>query len=407
MNFLMYKRKGIPYLILFCVSLCVLGAGAIVKGPFISLDSDDLLRAGDKIISWVQMGEPSYAKLNELLLFPQYAISCTLISTAYMVRQETGVIVLNSVLFSLTVCLVFSVWCSIYGNWESWTGKRGFVVGAAVGLYIVFGLPDAFLWSYAVLTDIVFLFWVAMFVAATTQGLLRHSVYWWLLALFVALTAPFVRPTGFILPLLFLYALGLFWISSLVQNLRSLILVSLLTPAVFAFLVVPWLVIMEINAQPMVERLIPDFLEGHFLQSVYYFQNGTIISNRYEIELDTTASYLTVLYTIICRLGYYWIPLRFGELPYSLVHNIINLIYMILAVPMLYKGTRVLASHSRTFATIALFLIMVSYSYAILHSITLVSFDWRYQLPAMIPLWILFGCGVFATLGYNRHSKSG
>lgn len=92
------------------------------------------------------------------------------------------------------------------------------------GAYLIFGLPDVFLWSLAVLTDVLFLFWVTLFVFAITMGLRKQRLSWLILSIPIALCAPFVRPTGIIIPLLLCYAFIVFWYYNKFRFDRTLII---------------------------------------------------------------------------------------------------------------------------------------------------------------------------------------
>jgi hypothetical protein len=76
------------------------------------------------------------------------------------------------------------------------------------------------------------------------------------------------------------------------------------------------------------------------------------------------------------------------------MHNAVNLVYVVLTWPLAVVGAiRLLRADDPLRRMTGLFLLMVAYSYALLHSVTLVSYDWRYQLPAIVPYWVLAGCG--------------
>lgn len=396
----MRKTNRIIIIIIFCASIVLLFSGWVIKGTYIGSDTKLYLLTGEQIIDWIATAEPDIHQLNELKYFPYYTISSVILSAVHrsLNMGEAGVMAVNWTLFSVAACLVFWTWLNIYAfRGEAW-GRPGLIAGVIGGLYIIFGLPDGFLWSYAVLTDTIFLFWVSVFVVSTTMGLLGGSRYWWVVSLIAAVSAPFVRPPGLLLPFLCLYALGLHRLCVKRGKVGTVVLISLVIPGGVAFVVIPWLVLMKINGDPLADALIPDFLNTYFSWAADSFVKGIVVRTRVELDLDSLPGYIEIVRMIIHRLGYYWIPIRLGERPYSLIHNIVNTVYIMAALPLLFLGIRDLIRKGRRCALAGLFLIMVAYSYALFHATTLVSFDWRYQLPGMVPFWILAGCGWYAIL---------
>lgn len=398
---------------LFCISLMLLLAGAWVRGVYLASDSDAFLYAGQRFIEGIAAGGPAFEGIRDAKLFPHYFISSMLLSGIYRYLDAgvIGVAVFNSILFSLIVCMVFSIWETVCGDRVRGRADGAFVLGAAGGLYIIFGLPDVFLWSYFVLTDTIFLFWITGFTFCIVKGLLEQRRSMWVLGFLMCITAPFVRPTGIIVPVIYLYALYLNFGPGIRSHFRTVVVISVLAPAFFVFFVVPWLVLMAVNDAAAVDTLIPEAIRRHFFQAVHFFKEGVIISTRLEVDSSAPLSYFDIVQSICYRLGYYWVPIRLGERPYSTVHNLVNTLYIIIAWPLLAAGIWRLLNAGRDCMLALLFLVMVAYSYALLHSVTLVSFDWRYQLPAMVPFWILAGCGFYSVLGYmagmHRRNRAG
>lgn len=385
----------------YCIGLVLLLAGAVIRGPFIGRDTDDYLIAGAEIIGWLTSGAPSLEHVNDLFVIPHYLIATFYLYGIhdYLGLGEWGVVVVNSMLFSLLVAMVFSLWLSVC-ELKSCTWSNGSVfAGLAGGLYIVFGLPDGFLWSYGVLTDTLFLFWVGAFVYFTVMALFEGRRAMWLAAVVMALTAPLVRPTGLIVPLLFLFAVAIHTVPAVRRHPAITAALSLVLPALMVFAVVPWLVLMEVSPEADARRFVPDFLMGPFLQSVYFFKNGVIVAHRVELDWSGALSYMDILKAIVYRLVYYWVPVRSGGSAYSALHNIVNVAYMAVALPLLVRGIWRLFDASAAHRSVLLFLVMVAFGYALQHAVTLVAFDWRYQVPAMVPLWVLVGCGFYDILG--------
>lgn len=393
----------------FGMSMALLLAGAVVKGPFIGRDTDDYLLLGPELVGWLSSGEPSFEQIRELFVFPHYLIATFYLYGIhdYLRLGEWGVVVVNSLLFSLLVAMLFSLWLRMCGLTIRAWGAGSLATSLAGGLYIVFGLPDGFLWSYGVLTDMLFLFWVGAFVYCMTMALFEGRGTMWLAAFLLAMTAPFVRPTGLIVPVLFLFALAVHTVPAIRRYPGTTAVLSLVIPVVFVFAMVPWLVLMEVNPDADARRFIPGFLMGPFLQSVHFFKQGVIVAHRVELDMVGTLSYMDVLKAIVYRLIYYWVPVRLGGSAYSALHNVVNVVYMIVALPLLLRGIRSLVNGSPAHRAVLLFLFMVAVGYALQHAVTLVAFDWRYQVPAMVPLWIVVGCGFYDMLDGTRGRPRG
>ncbi len=396
-------------IVAFWVSIVLLLAGGVIKGPFIGQDTDGYLRLGRKLVGFLSSGEYSFEQVRRMFIFPHYLIATFYLYGIhdYLRLGEWGVVVANSVLFSTLVAMVFSLWVTICGLTIRAWGVGSLAAGLAGGLYIVFGLPDGFLWSYGVLTDMLFLFWVGAFVYCTTMAILEARGGMWLAALLLAMTAPFVRPTGMIVPLLFLFALAVHAVPAIRRYPGTTAVLSLAIPVVFVFAVVPWLVLMEVNPDTDARRFVPGLLTGPFLQSVHFFKQGVIVAHRVELDMAGVLSYMDILKAIVYRLIYYWVPVRSGGSAYSALHNMVNVVYMIVALPLLLRGIRRLVNGSPAHRAVLLFLLMVAVGYALQHAVTLVAFDWRYQVPAMVPLWILVGCGFYDMLDRKRGCCSG
>lgn len=389
--------------VLFLASFAVLCAGALVKGPFVSVDTQPFLNTGEDILEWLITGEAAFEDLRRPAMFPQYLISSVFLAGihTYLDLREWGVMLANCVLFASIVCAVFSAWRAIYVDLDHPWDRTAGLAGICGGMYVIFGLPDGFLWSYAILSDVLFLFWITLFTGFVVRGFVDESRPMWVLAFMAAVTAPFVRPPGIVVPLLYCLALALYAGPVRRRSFKYFAAGIVAAPAVLVLVVVPWLVLTYAGHGAALESDIPYTLRRAFHQSMIFFEKGIIISNRVEMEPAGPLSYNDILQTIGYRLAYYWIPVRFGEDPYSAMHNGVNAIYMLLALPLLILGINNLRTMGRRYRTLMLFLVVVAYSYALLHAVTLVSFDWRYQLPAMVPLWILAGCGFFGLLGFR------
>jgi hypothetical protein len=275
----------------------------------------------------------------------------------------------------------------------------GRLTSIIAGFYIIYGLPDGFLWSYYVLTDVIFLFVVVVFIVMTVMGMLQKCHSCWIVAFIAATTAPFVRPTGILLPFLFLFALMLVFARSSSRTLTCLEVLSIIGPGLFVLVIVPWLVSSHLQGQNWVYSMLPDVVEAHFNQALHYFKQGWVVANRPSTYVEEPLSYFDIVNIIVRRLIYFFVPLRVG---YSNIHNYVNSIYMLLAVPMMVIGLKNMGGRRIDYRKVRLFLVFMAYAYGLLHAITLLSFDWRYQVPAMVPLWILASGGAVITIHWYR-----
>lgn len=398
-------RRWFVSVAVFLVSLGLLTTGWLIKGDVSSAvrpDSDDFVLAGETIIQWLAGNVDIEAARNHAV-FPYYFIPSVVLAGIHLYLDDPVVkaVALNCVLFSLLVVLIYSFWISVHGPWRSWMGRRGFFLGVVGGLYIIFGIPDPFLFSYTVLSDIMFLFWVTLFVVSVCRGILDGSRLSWIVALVLAVFAPFVRPTGVLLPILLLFGVGVRWLIHREVSLTTAVVVCLGIPMIVTFAAVPLLISAKLSGQVWVDSVIPDHFNRYFKIATHYFASGIIVSDRPWTDVESPSTYSDVLGMILKRLGYFWVPLRFGEKPFSMTHNMMNLVYLAFVWPLAIIGIRKLVAAGRRYQMVMLFTVVVALAFACLHSVMLLSFGWRYQLPAMVPLWMLAGVGLFGVLGYG------
>jgi len=399
------------HLAIFLLSLVALAVGALVKGVAYGLDSDGYLAQGQAFLAWLSNMPCAVADINDLFIVPHYIISTSAITVIHtsLGLGSVGVVTFHCVLFACIVWMMFSIWDLIPRAQDFPVGARIQIRVAAGGLYIMFGFPDGVLWTYFVLTEALFLFWVAAFVYAVVRGLWEDNRWMWLTGLVLAIGAPFVRPTGLIIPLLYFLAVVIHYSSWIQRRFWAIAAGAILVPAAFVFVAVPWLVMLKLNDNAVIDRMFPDVLQVSLNQAAVFFQNGTAVEGRVEYDWSGTVSFLEIVEMMLVRIVYFWVPLRFGEPAYGMLHNAVNLAYVALTWPLLAVGIKCLLTGEMRMKLIALFLVMVAYGYALLHAVTLVAFDWRYQLPGMVPYWTLAGCGlVFALrgIGNRRTARS-
>jgi len=385
--------------------LCV---GLLIKGVYNGSDTKAFLSEGQVFIEGILLGNHAIGEVVDSRLFPSYVISSMILSGIYAYSDlgAIGVITTNMLLFSLTVCMVFHTCLSLDPLRDIRLSKTAAVVLIVGGFYIVFGLPDVFLWSYAVLTDIIFLAWVMFAVFCITKGFLEKRRAMWILAFLACAAAPLVRPTGILLPLLFLYAVLLYSMRRKSSCFQCVAISSIVVPTLATFLLFPWAALNLSQDPSFAGAWLPEVIREFLVQSVHFLEKGTIVATRLEVEPAGPLSYTDIVRSIVYRLLYYWIPIRFGDPPYSDMHNIVNGIYMVVTLPLCFAGARHLGAKAGDHQYMVLFLVMVAYLFALLHGVTLVSFDWRYQVPAMVPYWIIAGCGLTRVVSAIRARTS-
>jgi len=379
----------------FVVSLVLLIAGLLVMGSFVSVDTVKFLTAGESYIEGALQWRALDKTISEAELPPLYFVSSVLLTVVhqYWGFGVWGVLVFNCVLFALIVCAVFVIWRSLCGS-SVFTLKDPIAwLGLIGGFYLIFGLPDGFLWSYWVMTEVVFLFWVTLFIMFTVRGFILGGLLSWNLALAFAVTAVFVRPPGVLIPILYCFAATIYATAFSRRYFLAVFMIGASVPLMLVFGAIPLLVLASVEGSVWPEYIVPDVMASYFGQAVYYFNNGIVVSGRVELSDVSPLSYSDIVYSIIVRLTHYWLPLRFGEHGYSVIHNIVNGVYVGVVVPLGVLGVKRLIYAKSSHRAVLLFLFMVAYTYAMFHAVTLVSYEWRYQLPGMVPLWSIAGFG--------------
>lgn len=114
-------RRGFVAVVVFFTSLLLLITGWFLKGDVSSAvrpDSDDFVRAGEAFIHWLATGGAGFEAVKEHAVFPHYFIPSVVIASIhmYLAQPVVKMVVLNSVLFSLLVVLLYRFWTSVHGT---------------------------------------------------------------------------------------------------------------------------------------------------------------------------------------------------------------------------------------------------------------------------------------------------
>lgn len=376
------------------LTAALLLAGTLIIAPRHGFDTWGYVRVGKEILRWLFHGHAAGVPFPHNSMIPNYIIPSLLIGAAHAYFGGRGTqyfIYLNIALFTLMVFVLFRLWRGVLTSGES---APVVVVG---GLYIIFGLVDVPLWNYYDLSDMLFMVWVGTFIYFIVVGQARGLWSAWVIALALALAAYFVRPTGILLPGLWLLALMLAIVGGFgARRAGRIAFVASVVMAIVALMGVPWFVGALLGGKLTVGSELPLALRKFIGQAVVFYREGWVVADRANTYVSDPHGYLDFLRITLSRFGYYFIPLRLG---YSPIHNILNGVYFVVLVAAVTNGFRTLARRGGREVIVAWTLVMFSLCYGLLHAVTLVSYDWRYQLPAMVPAWLLAGVGI---TGFRR-----
>ena len=375
----------------FVTVVLLLWAGYFVFGPRHGLDSGSYVRFGNILIEWITVHFPNGLPMRNDVLFPNYIIPSLFIAIPYHFFGQTG----HQIIIGLNILLFANVVRSLVAIWQNLEigSQLKLIAPLLAALLLTHGLLDVPLWVYYDLSDIIFLFIVMLVASLSIEAVVAQRNRLLLMALAIALLAFFARPTAIILPILCVAFFTLRinpnhfgWVGWL-----SIICATLFTIGVvlgMPLLIETWV------EQPNFRRQIPAFLSQTIRQSAFFYQNGWVVADRPETFFHNPSGYLDYLLITLKRLAYYFIPLREG---YSLRHNLLNCAYFLVVGYFYCIGIRHLWSLDPQGKRLIIVLVFFTLLFGLMHAITLNSYDWRYQLPAMIPFWILAGIGLLNT----------
>lgn len=357
-----------------CAALLL--AGLVAYGPHEGGDTTRYVAYGRELwhaLANVQL--PDLPASAALYLAPSLVIGAA--SIAFGEGFALACVLLNIALFSCLAACLFAVWG------RAWDEPPG-VVAIVGGLFLLLGNPDVVVWNYFVLSDVMFLFlvaalWYGVALAMTTGA----RAAWWGAAL-IAAAALVCRPTAPPLVASLLGAILLWRASEGRGHGRTLVALGVI-PALGALLLWPVLVYLAAAEGTAAGSLVPDLLLGHY-------QAGTVIVDRPETAHVAPRGYVDFVAITLDRFASFYIPLRRG---YSVAHNVLVGAYALGFGLALWSGWRRLASRWPALAEAAA---LSALYFGLFHAMVVVDFDWRYQLPAMVPLWLVAGYGLPAQL---------
>lgn len=382
------------------VSLAILLAGLTVFAPRTSVDTHRFVEFGQSLVdAYHGVCATEDCDLHADPMYPGYIVSSLYlhsIVTTFPGSAPTATAVFNSLLFAVVTFLVFRVWQRL----SPVTEFRP-IVSLVVGLYVLFGLPDVAMWSYWMLSESLFLLAVVSVVYSVTRALMSGSATAWVTAAMLATCGFFVRPTGVVLlPLVFAAFLLSGYGRSGVSHAPRWFMILALAGIFVAFVVGPLVVHLVLSGSDAFAAL-PAYFHRLLKQAAWFFREGWIIADQPDSYVATPETILDIVGMSLRRFAYYYLPVKTS---FSSFHNIVNAVYLIVAVGGGGWGFRILCHRSRQTASVALWLVLFALCYGLLHSLTIVSYEWRYQVPAMVPLWILAGVGLMTIFG--RRAKS-
>jgi len=376
------------------VTVIVLCLGYFHFGPRHGLDSLSYIRLWEDILEYYQHS-PEFAKDADIfrnVMFPRYLIPGVMLGSAYSMFDEFGhdvIILMNISLYGAIVWMLVKTWrlLNFLPEEAGWSA-------VIISLFLCFGLVDVPIWVYYDLSDVIFFFLVTLVIYLSLLAVFRKRVSF--LILVVALTGCgfFVRPTVVVLPLAIVLVTSLIIDGDRFGFLSLATVLVMFVASLGVLFGMPAIIDAWENGLN-VERYLPHFLVGTFRQSAVFYNYGWVVADRPETFVQDPSGYWDYLDITLSRFAYYYIPLRSG---YSTVHNILNSVYLIITVCCAIYGFLVSwkrdDKNKRTVVVVA----SISLLFGLMHAITLNSYDWRYQLPAMFPLWILAGAGAYNIL---------
>lgn len=382
------------------LTLAILLCGLLVFGPSKSVDTHRFIEFGEYLVdAWYRQCGPGGCDHTGDSMFPNYVISGIYlwsINEAFPDSPVLAAAIFNVLLFAIAIYLVFEIWGLLLVDVAT---SRGVMLIA--GLYMIFGLPAIPLWSYWMLSETIFLLVVCACIWATIRAVLFGGGRRWIYAAVFAIAGFFVRPTGILLlPLVIIAALLGGNRPHSIRSIRRRFLLMTTTATLFVFICVP-LIVAVIFSDSSFNEVLPWYVKFKVSQAAHYYRLGWIIADQPDTYVVGANSVYEFISITIRRFIYYFLPLKST---FSMIHNVVNGVYLVIALTGLYFGLRQLFSAGKRSSVVAYWLVLVALGYGLLHAMTIVSYGWRYQVPAMVPLWILAGIGLM-NLGERIKSR--
>jgi len=391
------RRDAAIVLLAAIASLSILAAGLAVFDPRESVDTRRYLELGERLAAaWRSDCGADPCDLERSTMFPSYVVSSFYLWSIDRLFPDSPLIaaaVANMVLFAFATALVFRTWLLL-----PQPGSTDAGLTLCVGLCVIFGMPIVPLWSYWMLSETLFLLIVAGFILSVVQALIRRRPVYWAMAAVIACIGVFTRPPGLLLPFLLLAAFMLAWRSCNPVTVRKRTTGLALLGAGMAFIVIP-LFFSIFTGDTSFAGYLPEHIRFKILQAAHFYREGWVVADQPDTYVSNDGSFTDYLWITVRRFAYYFLPIKST---FSLPHNLLNAVYLMLALPGLLVGVRNLLRTGKQTTETACWLLLTALLFGLLHSVTLVSYEWRYQVPAMVPLWLLAGVGLMSLAENGR-----
>ena len=126
-----------------------------------------------------------------------------------------------------------------------------------------------------------------------------------------------------------------------------------------------------------------------------------IVVHRVETYVEPPREYSEFVTFTATRFWRFFVPISAG---YSLRHKLVVLAYVPLFLWLTWRGWRTLRRDGGRRAELAWIAVLSALYFGLFHAMVGVDFDWRYQVPAMVPLWLIAGFGLQES---TRHPSPG
>lgn len=381
------SQSSLPWIAFIC-SLTLLTVGVIFYGYRISVDTHWFVENGIYLWNWLLAPETEPLDQGRLLKMKAYIIPSLFLGGAHLLPSglaNSFIIGMQIFMYSTVVFVCFRIWQLVEHPPQY---KLPWLIG---GLFITFGLVDVPIWTYWLLTDITFFFWSALFMYALVLAIIGESGKHWWTSLILAIVALIVRPTGVCLPFIW-FATLLFWIIYRKTGRNWLpFLIVVLVPATLVIFIVPWLYLLDQGGYQFPDWFEKSIIGQNFAEASTLFNKGIIMANREGATFENPSSYLDYVSIVLLRLYYHYVPFRHGH---SILHHITNIIYFPTALILAAYGLKELIQRNQRCLYMAAVIMIFAVYFGLLHSVTLLAFSWRYQVPATLCMWLVAGFGL-------------
>ncbi len=374
----------LPAVLVLAVALALLG----VIEPHVGADTPRYLDLGRRMLAaWRGLCAEDGCGLAVDTMFPSYALSGAYLSALVRVFALDAPL---AVVLANCLCFAGAAWFVALG-WRRLCPRAGrsWLPALAMAAYVLLGLPDVLLWSYWILAESLFLLVCAACIVVAALAL--HGATWrpWLAALALAVTALFVRPTAMVLLPLLLVGILAWRVRGDARRQRRRLWLAAAVAVVLALALVPLLAWLRLGQADLFSPL-PRGLRFPLEQVAWFYQHGWVVADQPDTYRGRPDGFLDLVTVGLLRLGYFLLPLKST---FSTAHNVVNGVYLLVTLVAVPLGVARLVRAGD--GAVAGWLLLVVLGFALMHAVSVVSYGWRYQLPVMVPWWLLMGIGLF------------